>query len=184
MRCRLPGLCHDVLETAFSLGLSGVDALRVAAVSREFAGLARAHQDLQRPAMPPGGWPRKPCGPGQIHWRRRETYQGVPGLLVSWAAPVGAGVRASFMCVECGCWDDLEGDPWDERLADEDGNAITPRDAADARAWMRQPPLGEHWSNGSMRRYYASVLAAWPGDICRECYLAWDGAGVREFAGW
>ena len=163
-------LTGDVLRHVFYSYLAGTQAQLVAGVSQEFAALARTHPDLRQPAAPPGGWPRKLRGPGEVHWRRRETLQGAPGLLISWAGPRGVAPRPSFMCVECGCWDDLQGDPWDVRLAAEDGNPITPRDAADARAWLSRPQPWEHWSVYATRRYYESVLAVWPGDVCRECY--------------
>ena len=168
-----------MLETVVFLGLSGIDARWTKPVSWEFARLARTHPDLLRPAAPPGGWPQRPLGPGQVHWRHRQSYRSVPGLLVSWAHPAGpVGDEPSFMCVECGCWDDLQGEPWDERLTDEEGWAITPRDAADARAWLHHNPRllvgtdwgDHHWSGAEMRRYCESVLAVWPGDVCRECY--------------
>ena len=78
-------LTGDVLRLVFYSYLAGAQAQLVAGVSQEFAALARTHPDLQQPAAPPGGWPRKPRGPGEVHWRRCETLQGAPGLLISWA---------------------------------------------------------------------------------------------------
>lgn len=95
------------------------------------------------------------------------------GLCVLWDDDLGTW---RWMCVECARWEPCEGPPWDDALVDMDGRAVTPRDAWDARmcAWAWFGPDGPTTEADPARVMWAeSVLAVWPGDVCRECYRQW-----------
>ena len=170
------------MELVLHVGMSAIQVRPLACVSRAFRTAVLGHPD---DTVPMRMWGLQPLVPhllrgGRIR-RIRPLYRRLCGLLTAWDRD---GQEEVFMCVECGEWDLLEGEPWDPAVADREGHALVPRDALEAREWLThdrvlsqgarlQPPA--HWSIADVRAHYEYVVSVWPGDICRACYRAWDG---------
>ena len=145
--------------------VDGIRAREMARVSRLFCMVWRTHADWVVPVTAPQPLTSQGEGVSDYLDHRGESLTAPTVSPINWD---------DYRCCECGLWAPANV-PLDERILNPEYMPLRQAEVAAARQWLRQaaraaePVVGYHGVHWEMR----GVVAAWPGDVCRDCWDEW-----------